>query len=438
MSAMGVGTSSGGVEVDDRFTRPQGLYRHVDLDYRRLRQLILKGKLCPCYPGSEEKLTFKGIVMEECPVCMLYYPALNRNRCCGKSVCTECFLQIKAPVDARGPPECPFCKVPGYAVEYHGPKSREVREQEESEERLVEEAQRKVRVKEEAEEEERQRRRSLEVAARGDPNEIRPPTMSADKLLAKLKAEGTIGISSTASSYGVARPTPAGAGSGSGTAPGSPGMGRVLGASELSDYMPAESLERMGQGGRQSRLELEEELLAQAIAMSLGDASSLSGPENSEGGVDSGCEEPSARPEEDDSAEAAPEGMDAAAGVASGAVRDGGEEEGQVSDDGGVCLADVAYDATDPVGGYLPYEYTSPSQATSQSRYEPEPYTPPTESLISPEYLPRPPPTPHEVVASASTEGEEDTAAEGEAGAEVGAETPDCSQALYVAATPSA
>ena len=60
LSAMGVGTSSGGVEVDDRFTRPQGLYRHVDLDYRRLRQLILKGKLCPCYPRERGEADVQG------------------------------------------------------------------------------------------------------------------------------------------------------------------------------------------------------------------------------------------------------------------------------------------------------------------------------------------------------------------------------------------
>jgi len=76
--------------------------------------------------------------------------------------------------------------------------------------------------------------------------------------------------------------------------------------------------------------------------------------------------------------------------------RGSNEEEVDGDDDGGVCLADVAYDMTDPVGGYLPYEYQSP-QAPAPERYTPPAYTPPTytpprETLISPEYLPRPPP----------------------------------------------
>lgn len=33
--------------------------------------------------------------MEECPICFLSYPLLNTSRCCGKRVCTECFLQAR-------------------------------------------------------------------------------------------------------------------------------------------------------------------------------------------------------------------------------------------------------------------------------------------------------------------------------------------------------
>lgn len=31
---------------------------------------------------------------EECPICMMFYPVMNTSRCCGKRVCTECFLQV--------------------------------------------------------------------------------------------------------------------------------------------------------------------------------------------------------------------------------------------------------------------------------------------------------------------------------------------------------
>lgn len=41
---------------------------------------------------------------------MLYYPALNKTRCCFKGLCTECFLQIKTGTGTRSNAPCPFCK----------------------------------------------------------------------------------------------------------------------------------------------------------------------------------------------------------------------------------------------------------------------------------------------------------------------------------------
>jgi len=48
-------------------TKPQGLYEHRQIDLRRLRELILDGKLSPCYTGAEEG----GADLEECPICLL-------------------------------------------------------------------------------------------------------------------------------------------------------------------------------------------------------------------------------------------------------------------------------------------------------------------------------------------------------------------------------
>ena len=31
--------------------------------------------------------------LEECLICMMYFPALNRSRCCKQSICTDCYLQ---------------------------------------------------------------------------------------------------------------------------------------------------------------------------------------------------------------------------------------------------------------------------------------------------------------------------------------------------------
>lgn len=53
--------------VDEKYTRPQGLYNHKEVDHKKLRKLILESKLAPCYPGDEESATD----LEECPICFL-------------------------------------------------------------------------------------------------------------------------------------------------------------------------------------------------------------------------------------------------------------------------------------------------------------------------------------------------------------------------------
>ena len=57
-----------GVTVEDKYTRPTGLYVHKSIDFSRLRKLILAGRLAPCFAGLEE--CAEG-TMEECPICML-------------------------------------------------------------------------------------------------------------------------------------------------------------------------------------------------------------------------------------------------------------------------------------------------------------------------------------------------------------------------------
>ncbi|KAE8706141.1 interactor of constitutive active ROPs 1-like isoform X1 [Hibiscus syriacus] len=143
--------------VDERYTRPQGLDLDIDVDIKKLRKLILESKLAPCYPGDEECCSD----LEECPICFLYYPSLNRSRCCLKSICTECFLQMKNPNSAH-PTQCPFCKTPNYAVEYRGVKTKEEKGIEQIEEQRVLEAQLRMRQRELQDEEERmQKRRGL-------------------------------------------------------------------------------------------------------------------------------------------------------------------------------------------------------------------------------------------------------------------------------------
>ncbi|KAI4333401.1 hypothetical protein L6164_018221 [Bauhinia variegata] len=140
--------------VDEKYTRPQGLYNHKDVDHKKLRKLILDSKLAPCYPGDEECI----LDLEECPICFLYYPSLNRSRCCTKSICTECFLQMKVPNSTR-PTQCPFCKMANYAVEYRGVKSKEEKGLEQIEEQRVIEAKIRIRQQELQDEEERMQKR---------------------------------------------------------------------------------------------------------------------------------------------------------------------------------------------------------------------------------------------------------------------------------------
>ncbi|CAL5187229.1 unnamed protein product [Lathyrus oleraceus] len=145
--------------VDEKYTRPQGLYNHKDVDQKKLRKLILESKLAPCFPGDEETACDR----EECPICFLYYPSLNRSRCCTKSICTECFLQMKVPNSTR-PTQCPFCKTANYAVEYRGVKSKEEKGMEQIEEQRVIEAKIRMRQQELQDEEERMHKR-LEVSS---------------------------------------------------------------------------------------------------------------------------------------------------------------------------------------------------------------------------------------------------------------------------------
>ncbi|KAJ4976683.1 hypothetical protein NE237_001789 [Protea cynaroides] len=140
--------------VDEKYTRPQGLYQHRDVDHKKLKKLILDSKLAPCYPGDEEC----AFDLEECPICFLFYPSLNRSRCCMKGICTECFLQMKPPHSTR-PTQCPFCKTSNYAVEYRGMRSKEEKGLEQVEEQLVIEAKIRKRQQELQEEEERMQRR---------------------------------------------------------------------------------------------------------------------------------------------------------------------------------------------------------------------------------------------------------------------------------------
>ncbi|KAK1258633.1 hypothetical protein QJS04_geneDACA017826 [Acorus gramineus] len=145
--------------VEEKYTRPQGLYQHKDVDHKKLRKLILDSKLAPCFPGDEEC----ALDLEECPICFLYYPSLNRSRCCMKGICTECFLQMKPPHSTR-PTQCPFCKTSSYAVEYRGMRTKEEKGMEQVEEQRVIEAKIRMRQQELQDEQERMQKK-MEISS---------------------------------------------------------------------------------------------------------------------------------------------------------------------------------------------------------------------------------------------------------------------------------
>ncbi|PIA46070.1 hypothetical protein AQUCO_01600385v1 [Aquilegia coerulea] len=128
--------------IEERYTRPQRLLRQPsNIDYKKLRKLILSHKLAPCFDGLEDSNSNSDL--EECPICFFFYPSLNRSRCCSKGICTECFLQMN-PSNAIRPAQCPFCKSSSYAVEYRGAKTEEEKGLEQAEEQKVIEA--KIRM----------------------------------------------------------------------------------------------------------------------------------------------------------------------------------------------------------------------------------------------------------------------------------------------------
>ncbi|KAI8368896.1 hypothetical protein EDC96DRAFT_128957 [Choanephora cucurbitarum] len=137
--------------VDHGFVSPQGIRAKSSPDYdvHIVQSLIRKGHLAPFYEGKQNMhhkygffsffycclwVSFLGsmepyvnkqnlVFNTECPICFLYYPSrMNRTRCCDKSICTECFLQLKrSTYSPLAPAVCPFCVQPDLGVLYVPP-----------------------------------------------------------------------------------------------------------------------------------------------------------------------------------------------------------------------------------------------------------------------------------------------------------------------------
>ncbi|RWW89402.1 hypothetical protein BHE74_00001652, partial [Ensete ventricosum] len=122
--------------VEEHLTRPQRILRQpTDVDYKKLRKLILARKLAPCFDPLDE-LPHHPRDLEECPICFFVIPSLlpshqNRVFFCSNSLCfmfatasdekVRSFLPSDILIDKR----CPFCKTSCYAVEYRGARTEE-------------------------------------------------------------------------------------------------------------------------------------------------------------------------------------------------------------------------------------------------------------------------------------------------------------------------
>ena len=260
-----------------------GLYDSRNLNMRKLRRDILKGRLAPCFKGSEDM----GGAVEECPICMLHYPALNRSRCCGQGICTECYAQVGSKYQAAALENigaCPFCKAQEYRADYVGQLSADELAKREAESREVAAAQERQRLGElerqavrerEVAEARRNSAEGAEVGASpgGEGGDSRPRPVGPPPSAARAgEVDGRGGPGIRAEFDMLASPEP--------------GPRPLADDSEVSavlmqyaDFLPPELLSgELSSGGLGVEVEVEELMVHQAILASL----------RSEGGVGAG------------------------------------------------------------------------------------------------------------------------------------------------------
>jgi len=154
-----MGNSSNKSKLDPDLLKTRGLYPQRDWDERSLKKMVQKGKIAPFYQGMTEAQS--GSALEECPICMLWYDALNRSNCCQKPICSECYLQVHRKI-----PEhielCPFCKTPEYQITFRGPLTDEEKSIIEQEDQKVLEASIRMRQEEFVRDQQRELERAKE------------------------------------------------------------------------------------------------------------------------------------------------------------------------------------------------------------------------------------------------------------------------------------
>ncbi|KAF8413571.1 hypothetical protein HHK36_001562 [Tetracentron sinense] len=206
--------------VDEKYTQPQGLYQHVDMDPKKLKKLILDLKLAPCYPGDDE-CSFNR---EECPICflvsnvvgvsfstlpesqsfkMLHERHLYSFECLFfsrvfsadevASFYPACAVSFSSISNNYFITRCPFCKTSNYDVEYRGVMSKEEKCMEQVEEQRFIEAKIRMQQQELQDEEERtQRRQRISSSSRKmtqrevEGGDVSSSSLPGDKIIPSL------------------------------------------------------------------------------------------------------------------------------------------------------------------------------------------------------------------------------------------------------------
>lgn len=130
------------------------------LSSKSVRKAVRNKQLAPILEGQDDPSS----TLDECPICLLHYPAVNTAACCGNSLCTECYLQVALSRSEHGAQLCPFCNKANYSVTFHAKTSAQ-RAAERSERALVEQAVLHARQEEERRSEHRRRKHSAGSSA---------------------------------------------------------------------------------------------------------------------------------------------------------------------------------------------------------------------------------------------------------------------------------
>ncbi|KAJ6229027.1 protein sip5 [Anaeramoeba flamelloides] len=91
------------------------IYKKITYNTNKAKELIKNDKLAPMFPPEMESTETSK---QECSICYNYFPILNKNTCCSKGICTECFLQICPNIVNNLNVKCPFCRKTNYTVTY--------------------------------------------------------------------------------------------------------------------------------------------------------------------------------------------------------------------------------------------------------------------------------------------------------------------------------